>query len=37
MKKEFEPILDPTPEQGFECLYAVTRENGSKYGQENIL
>ena len=30
MKREFEPIPDPTPEQGFEGLYAGTIENGSE-------
>lgn len=43
MKDKFEPIPDPTPEQGFEGLYAGTIENGSEYepgeysmNQENI-
>lgn len=31
MKDKFEPIPDPTPEQGFEGLYAGTIENGSEY------
>ena len=31
MKKEFDSILDPTPEQGFEGLYAGTIEKGSEY------
>lgn len=31
MKDKFEPILDPTPEQGFEGLYAGIIENGSEY------
>lgn len=31
MKDKFEPIPDPTPEQGFEGLYAGTIESGSEY------
>ena len=31
MNDKFEPIPDPTPEQGFEGLYAGTIENGSEY------
>lgn len=34
MKDKFEPILDPTPEQGFEGIYVGDLEDGEKCSTE---